>query len=216
MTFGLFSGTIVSPDAASGMVRTDMNDVAAIVLAAGRSTRFDEEPKLLASLRGKTLIRHAVEAALGSVAEPVIVVTGHRAEEIEAVLRNLPVQVVRNRFFADGLSTSLKIGFAALPPGTRAAVILLGDMPLITTGLIDTLVNHWRALGAPAALVPTVNGQRGHPLVISRELESMVQELSGDVGAGPSLRERADVVEWPVADPAVLQDVDTAEELKKL
>jgi len=193
-----------------------VSDVAAIVLAAGRGTRFGQEPKLLAPLGGKPLVRHAVEAALDSAADPVIAVTGHRAAEIQAALEGCPVRVVHNPAFADGLSTSLKAGFAALPPEARAAVILLGDMPLVGAGLIDLLVRGWRQGGEPAALVPTFGGQRGNPVVLSRRLDHLIEALSGDVGAGPLLRGRQDVLEWPVADGAVLEDVDTPNAVGKL
>lgn len=190
--------------------------VAAIVLAAGRGTRFGSEPKLLASLDGKVLIRHVVEAAISSVAGPVIVVTGHRHRDVEAELNDLPVQIVRNVAFCEGLSTSLKAGFAALPPQSKAAIVVLGDMPLVTSGLIDRLVQTWDSMNMPAALVPTMNGKRGNPVVLSRDLENLIAQLSGDAGAGPILRERSDVIECPVDDPAILEDVDTSEELRRI
>lgn len=193
-----------------------MSDVAAIVLAAGRGTRFGREPKLLARLGGKPLVRRVAEAAAISIADPVIVVTGHRANEIEDSLEGLPIRVVRNTAFADGLSTSLKVGFGALPDKVKAAVVLLGDMPLIEASLINILVNRWREMGEPAALVPTLNGKRGNPVVLSRELDDMIDGLSGDVGAGPALRGRAGVLEWPTTDPAILKDIDTADEISKL
>lgn len=185
--------------------------VAALLLAAGRGTRFGDEPKLLAEVGGKALVRHVAEAAAGSTADPVIVVTGHRGDEVEAALLGLPVRIVHNALFAQGLSTSLKAGFAALPPEARAAVVLLGDMPFVTPALIDGLVAGWWDSGEPAALVPTWNGQRGNPVVLARHLQSTIQTLSGDVGAGPVLRGRPDVLEWPTADPAVVQDIDTRE-----
>ncbi|MFC4171147.1 NTP transferase domain-containing protein [Microvirga sp. GCM10011540] len=193
-----------------------MSDVAAIVLAAGRGTRFGQDPKLLAHIAGKPLVRHVVEAAVMSVAHPVIVVTGHRASEIQTSLQGLPIEAVYNAFYADGLSTSLQTGFAALPANAKAGVVLLGDMPLIKTDLIDALVKNWRDLNEPAALVPTLKGQRGNPVVLSRELEWLIEGLSGDTGAGQALRGRADVLEWPTADPAVLQDIDTSDEIRKL
>jgi molybdenum cofactor cytidylyltransferase len=193
-----------------------MSSVAAILLAAGRGTRFGEEPKLLAQAGGKALVRHAAESAVGSNADPVIVVTGHRADAVQAELKGLPVRIVHNPLFADGLSTSLKAGFSALAPNARAAIILLGDMPLVSTNLIDTLVAGWHERGEPAALVPTLNGRRGNPVVISRALQPDIETLSGDVGAGPVLRGRSDVVEWPTADEAVVQDIDTREEFGKL
>ena len=108
-----------------------MSHVAAIILAAGRGTRFGDELKLLAQIGGKALIRHVAEAAANSMADPVIVVTGHRAEQVQSHLLGLPVRIVHNHLFADGLSMSLKAGFSALPPEARAAVILLGDMPFV-------------------------------------------------------------------------------------
>jgi molybdenum cofactor cytidylyltransferase len=192
-----------------------MSDVAAILLAAGRGSRFGEEPKLLARIDGKAIVRHSAEAALQSLAKPVIVVTGHRAIEVETELQNLPLRIVHNPRFTEGLSTSLKAGFAALPPKARAAVVLLGDMPFVSAGLVDALVTGWRDRGEPAALVPTLKGQRGNPVVVSRLLHAWIEELSGDAGAGPLLRGRPDVVEWPTTDPAVVLDIDTREELAK-
>ncbi|MEE1657719.1 nucleotidyltransferase family protein [Microvirga sp. CF3062] len=193
-----------------------MSGVAAILLAAGRGTRFGEEFKLLAQVGGKALVRHVAEAAVHSSINPVIVVTGYSAEAVRAELQELPVQIVHNPFFADGLSTSLKAGFSALPLEARAALMLLGDMPLVSASLIDALVAGWHESGEPAALVPTLNGRRGNPVVISRDLQAAIESLSGDVGAGPFLRGRPDVVEWPTADNAVVQDIDTKEEFGKL
>lgn len=192
-----------------------MSDVAAILLSAGRGTRFGDEPKLLARVGGKTLIRHVAEAAARSTANPVIVVTGHRAEEIQSQLQGLPVRVVYNHLFADGLSTSLKAGFSALPPEARAAIVLLGDMPFVKAELIDALISAWQDRGEPAALVPVLNGRRGNPVVLSRTLQAAIEGLSGDVGAVSVLRGRSDVLEWPTEDSATIQDIDTTEEFAK-
>jgi molybdenum cofactor cytidylyltransferase len=192
-----------------------MSDVAAIVLAAGRGTRFGDEPKLLARIGDKPLVRHVVEAAVGSSADPVIVVTGHRSDEVEAALQGLFVQIINNALFAQGLSTSLQAGFSALPATAQAVVVLLGDMPFVRADLIDTLVDEWRERGGPSALVPTFQGRRGNPVVLSRALQAEIEGLSGDIGAGPLLRGRSHVVEWATNDPAVAQDIDTTEQFAK-
>jgi molybdenum cofactor cytidylyltransferase len=193
-----------------------MNDVAAIILAAGRGTRFGDEPKLLALWNGAPLVRHVAEAAAGSVARPVIVVTGHRSSEVEASLDGLELRMVSNPSYTEGLSESLKAGFRALPDHARAAIILLGDMPLVRTGLIDTLIDAWREMGQPPALIPTLNGRRGNPVILSRVLETQIAGLTGDSGAGQILRARSGVVEYPVDDNAILQDIDTTRELARL
>ena len=193
-----------------------MTDVAALILAAGRGTRFGEEPKLLATLHGKSLVRWVAEAALASSAKPVIVVTGHRAGEVEAALADLPVDRAPNPSYADGLSTSLKTGFRALPRHSEAAIVLLGDMPLVAAPVIDRLVGAWRAAGRPSALVPVTGGRRSNPVVLSRALEPEIMTLEGDSGAGPLLRRRSDVLEYPLENPALLHDVDTPETLAAL
>ena len=193
-----------------------MSQVAAIVLAAGQGARFGPEPKLLALLDGKPLVWHVAEAAVHSLAKPVIVVTGHKPDEVEASIRDLPVRIIRNSRFAEGLSTSLKAGFAALPPEAGAAIILLGDMPFITASLIDELASAWQSTGRPAALIPTSDGRRGNPVVLSRILKGPVSELSGDAGAGRILRVHPGVVEWPIKGQTILQDVDTPEALRRL
>lgn len=192
-----------------------MSAVAAIILAAGRGTRFGEAPKLLAELDGKPLVRHVAEAALASSARPVIVVTGHRAGQVEAALIDLPVILCPNRAHAEGLSTSLKAGFAALAPGVEAAVVLLGDMPRVGSALIDRLIRRWSD-SRPAAVVPVVGGQRGNPVILSMALRDDIEALTGDAGAGPLLRRRADVVEEAIEDPAAVYDVDTPEALAAL
>lgn len=193
-----------------------MSNVAAVLLAAGRSTRFGNESKLLAQVGGKALVRHVAEAAVNSMANPVIVVTGHRAEEVQSQLQGLPIKVVHNHLFANGLSMSLKAGFSALPPEAPAAIILLADMPFMRAELIDALISGWQDRGRPAALVPVLNGRRGNPVVISCALHTAIKGLSGDIGAGSILRGRSDVLEWPTEDPAIIMDIDTRDELAKL
>lgn len=191
-----------------------MSEVAAIVLAAGSGIRFGGG-KLLAPFRGKQLVRHAVEAALASSAAPVLVVVGADEERIASALTGLVVRYVQNPRFAEGLSTSLQAGFAALPAESRAAMVLLGDMPLVRAGLIDALVAAWR-VGGPEAVVPTCRGRRGNPVLLSRALEPDLHALSGDVGAGPLLRARPSVREVPVEEEAVLLDADTPDALARL
>ena len=190
--------------------------VAAIVLAAGRGTRFGPAPKLLATLDRAPLVRHAVEAACHAAVSSVLVVTGHRAGEIETAVRDLPIEIVANPAYADGLSTSLKAGFAALPDGCEAAIVLLGDMPRVDAALIDRLIAAWLEAGRPAAAIPTLAGRRGNPVLLSQVLASEISRLTGDTGAGALLRGRADVLEVPVETEAVAVDIDTADALARL
>lgn len=186
-----------------------MSDVAAIVLAAGRGTRFGPERKLLATLEGRPLVAYPIAAAAASTLDPVLVVTGHAADEVAAIAMELGAVVAHNPRYAEGLSTSLQTGFAALPDGTEGVAVLLGDMPRVGPMLLDALAAAWREAGRPDALVPTHAGRRGNPVILARRLGPEIAALAGDSGAGPLLRDRPGVTEWPVKDGAIGIDIDT-------
>jgi molybdenum cofactor cytidylyltransferase len=189
--------------------------IGAIVLAAGRSTRMGGPNKLLAEADGKPLVRHVVEAALRSTAA-VAVVTGHAHADVEAALAGLRVPLVHNPRYAEGMATSLQAGIGALSPRAKAALVLLGDMPRVSTALIDRLIAAFRAAPDCAALVPTHRGQRGNPVLLSRSLFPAIMALKGDAGARGLLRDLPGVVELPVDDPGILLDIDTPEALATL
>jgi len=111
--------------------------IAALVMAAGRSSRMGTANKLLAEVDGQPMVRRAVEAALASAAGPVFVVLGHDAHRVRAALRGCKVHFIDNPDYAEGMSTSLRRGLASLPDGVDGAVILLGDMPRIEPAAID-------------------------------------------------------------------------------
>jgi molybdenum cofactor cytidylyltransferase len=193
-----------------------MSDVAAIVLAAGLGSRFGGASKPLAEFRGKPMIRHVCEAAFRSLARPVLVVLGHRSEEVAKGLEGLEVVTVACPDYADGLSRSLQAGFAALPREAQAAVILLADMPLVEAEVINDLIAAWRAAPSAPAVVPTHDGKRGNPVLLSRALAPEIMALTGDQGAGPLLRRLPGVVECPSQHVSVLRDIDTPEALANL
>lgn len=191
--------------------------VAGLVLAAGRSTRMGTGNKLLQQVRGKPLVRHAVEAQLASRSEPVVVVTGHQQDEVRAALAGLDVVFAHNPAFAEGLSGSLKAGLAALPGAVPGVVVSLGDMPNVTAGVIDRLAQAFADRPDALAVAPTLLGQRGNPVLLSRALFAEVAKLEGDQGARRLLDAAGDAVEEvALDDPAIALDVDTPEALRAL
>jgi molybdenum cofactor cytidylyltransferase len=188
--------------------------VAAIVLAAGRSSRMGGPNKLLAEIGGRPLVRIVAEAALASRARPVIVVTGHQRERVEAALAGLDVMLVDNPAYADGLSTSLKAGIAAAPSAADGAIVCLGDMPQVDARLIDRLLAAFDPERGALAVVPTLAGKRGNPVVWSRRFFSDLSTLTGDVGARGLIASYPEaVVEVAMADDAALIDIDTPDAL---
>jgi molybdenum cofactor cytidylyltransferase len=191
--------------------------VAAVILAAGRSTRMGGPNKLLADIGGRPLVRIAAEEALASRARPVIVVTGHQRDKVEVALAGLDVKRVHNPDFADGLSTSVKAALAAVPEEVDGAVVLLGDMPQVRAALIDRLIGAFDPERGALVVVPTIEGKRGNPVVWSRRFFPELMGLEGDVGARHLIgRYTEAVTEVPLTDQAALIDVDTPEALSKV
>jgi molybdenum cofactor cytidylyltransferase len=190
-------------------------NVAAIVLAAGRSTRMGGPNKLLAELGGKPLVRIVTEQALASKAQNVIVVTGHQADEVEAALRGLTVSFVRNPDFAEGLASSVKSGIAAVPDGAAGAVICLGDMPLIDARLIDRLIDAFAPDRGHLIAVPVSDNRRGNPVLWSRRFFNELMALDGDIGARHLIAKHSEAVaEVPVEGFGAFLDIDTPQALE--
>ena len=188
--------------------------IAAIVLAAGQSRRMGPVNKLLAEVGGKPMLRRVAEAALASKAGPVIVVTGHEPEAVTGILAGLDLQLVHNPDYAAGLSTSLQRGLGAVPAESDGAVVCLGDMPGLTAGAIDRLIAAFNPLEGRAICVPTWQGKRGNPLLFAQRYFAEIQAISGDVGARHLIGEYPEAVaEVPMADDAILQDIDTPDAL---
>lgn len=192
-----------------------MDKVAAIVLAAGTSSRFSQgSTKLVANFEGKPLVRHAVDAAMASLAFPVIVVTGHAREDVRTALHGAEVVFVHNRDYATGIASSLRSGLASLPSSIEGAVICLADMPRVTTSLIDLLIVSFGRSDRAHAIVPVHNRRRGNPVLVARALFEPIAMLTGDEGAKRFLNQpNTKVVEALVEDAGVLADIDTREAL---
>jgi molybdenum cofactor cytidylyltransferase len=187
---------------------------AALVLAAGASRRFGAH-KLLAPIAGKPLVRWTVECALASAADRVVVVLGRDAEAAGDALAGLPVRLVPNPRYAEGMSTSLRCGVAALDPGTEAVVVLLGDQPLPSAALIDTLIAALRGSDLPI-VVPVYDGERGNPVVFRASLFPEPLAVTGDQGARQVIARdptRVLAVAFPFAPP---RDIDTVEDYEAM
>lgn len=189
--------------------------IAAIVLAAGRSSRMGPRNKLLELVDRKPIIVRVVGTALQSGTKPVIVVTGFEADRVAAALHGLDVNMVNNTGYAQGLSTSLHAGLAALPPDCDGAVIFLGDMPRIESSDIAALITT--AKDRNTICVPISNGNVGNPVLWGAAYFPEMMQLSGDAGAKQLLAQHAErVVHVPIASDRIFTDIDTPADLAQL
>ncbi len=191
--------------------------IAALLLAAGRSSRMGGPNKLLEPIDGVPMVVRTVQRLLSSRARPIVTVLGNQADQVDAALGKLPVERVRNPGFAEGLSTSLKAGLAALPPDIDGVIVCLGDMPLVTGRDIDRLIAAFNPLEGRAIVVPTRRGKRGNPVLWASRFFPDMAELAGDVGAKHLIGEHAELVaEIEMDSDGVLIDVDTPDALAAL
>jgi molybdenum cofactor cytidylyltransferase len=191
-----------------------MPRIGAVVLAAGLSSRMGSH-KLLAEVEGRPLVRRAVEAALASAADPVVVVTGNRGDAVRAALAELKVDFIDSPDFAKGLSESLKRGINALPEDCDGALVLLADMPDVSAALIDKLIAAFDPQEERAICVPARHGRRGNPVLWARRFFPEIAALEGDVGAKALLTAYDELVcEVEAADDGPLIDIDTVEALE--
>lgn len=189
---------------------------AAVILAGGQSRRMGDINKLLIAVDGKPMARHAIEAAQAAGADPVIVVTGHAADEVRDAL-GADVTYAHNPDFEQGLSTSLRTGISAVPVSCDGAIVALGDMPRIMPAHITRIMQAHDPDEGHVICVPTWNGKRGNPVLWDRRFFDDMTALGGDVGAKHLIGENTDlVIEVPIEDDAVVVDVDSPEALARL
>jgi molybdenum cofactor cytidylyltransferase len=182
-----------------------------VLLAAGVSRRWGDANKLLAPVDGQPMVRRTAEALLKSNIRPVLVVTGHEREKIEATLSDLPLTFHHAAGYAGGMSASLRTGVAAAA-SFEGVLVCLGDMPFVRPETFDRLGS---AYAGQAAIFPTYDGKRGNPVLLGRLLFCDIQKLTGDEGARALLKhvpERVD--EIAVDDPGILRDIDRPDALR--
>ena len=185
---------------------TECARVAAVVLAAGSSTRMGRN-KLLLDLGGETLVRRVVRAAVGAGVDQVVVVLGHEELRVCAELDGLPCTPVVNPDHAEGAGTSVRTGVRQVAAGTDAIVVVLADMPFVTAEMIATLVRRYRETGAP--LVASHYGDvQAPPTLYDRALFEELLQIPGERCAKQVVRRHqseAVVVAWP---ESALRDID--------
>jgi molybdenum cofactor cytidylyltransferase len=189
--------------------------VAAILLAAGRSSRMAPRNKLLLpDARGTAMVARVADALLASRARPVLVVTGHEAAAVQAALAGRDLRFAHAADFADGLSASLRAGLTVLPETAEGVVIALGDMPLVDGALVDRLLDAFDPEEGRAIVQPAYDGKGGNPVLWGREFWAEMRALSGDSGARALLDRHADRLVRIEGGEAVLRDFDTPESLE--
>jgi len=194
----------------------------AVVLAAGESRRFTDSNKLLINIEGRPLLLLPVEACCHAYhVDAVFVVLGHDVERVHHALNRYvddpPVTVLINEHWNEGLSTSLQTAIEALPEDTPGVLIVPGDMPFMTSELIDRVAETM--LRTDRICFPTLDDRKGHPTAIPRRYFQQLLEVEGDTGAREIVRDHwAEAVILPLnpGEFSTQTDVDTVAHYRDL
>ena len=190
--------------------------IAAVLLAAGQSTRMGAANKLTASVDGRPMVRRVAEQISASQTVETIVVLGHEGDHVKQTLADVPAVFAENPDYASGLASSVKAGLSALPNACDGFLICLGDMPTVSAADIDRLIAAFNPTEGRAICVPVHRGKRGNPILFAKRFAEEMTSLEGDVGARRMIGRYEDLVCEVDTGAGVLTDVDTPDALEEI
>lgn len=187
--------------------------VAILLLAAGQSRRMgSNQHKLLAEFGGIPLVRRMAEIAVAAEPTTVVVVTGHRHQEISACLTGLNIEIIHNPAYAEGMASSIISGFgvsSVIP--ADGVMIMLADMPEVNDRDLRALIMAFRDAKGGAIVRAVSGGKRGNPVILPKALRGAILKLEGDVGAKKVIETCGlPIIDVEIGDAAHI-DVDTPE-----
>ena len=191
--------------------------LAAVVLAAGRSLRMaGPTPKQLLPWGERTVIRQVVKQLASFVLDPILVVTGHRAEEVQEQVKGSGASTVHNANYVAGeMLSSLQVGIRHLPPEAAGCLVVLGDQPWLQAEVVQSVLDAF-ACGPYGIVAPVFEGRRGHPVLIGRRYWPELMALPADKAPRDVLRRHpADTWLAPVTTESILHDLDTWEDYQR-
>lgn len=190
--------------------------VSAIILAAGSSSRFEDGHKLLVEIGGMPIVRHVCSALAKSKIDDIVLVVSEGGGAVASAAGTGRWRVVENPNAHEGMSTSLRIGLQSIDSNADGLLVALGDMPGITSGLVDTLLSAFnRCQGRAIAFPISPDGRRGHPIIWPKALFFQLLTVTGDSGGKTILADHKNL--WhpvPCEGAGAFADIDTRADLE--
>lgn len=189
--------------------------IKALLLAAGESLRMGAFKQLL-PVGGKSFVECCVDALLASLVDEVVVVIGHRADEVRNALGNRPVSFVHNPDYREGMSSSVIAGMRSLDSDVGAALIALGDQPTVETEVVNAVITAYLSNG-PLIVVPRFGGKNGHPVLLDMVLKDEVLAIDRELGLKQVVHGHKDETLFlDVKNDSVVKDFDYPEDYEAI
>jgi molybdenum cofactor cytidylyltransferase len=174
------------------------------------------ESKQLLPFGNKTMIETVIDHIMHSEVDEILVVLGSNRENIECVLKDMPVRSVHNPRFKEGMLSSIQKGFVSLPKEAEAVLVFLGDQPMIPSSSVDQIIRAYRS-SAKGIVLPVYQQRRGHPILIDVTYRQEVANLNPEIGLRELIHNHPeDILEVDLDSPSILEDIDTPEDYKNL
>ena len=191
-------------------MKITFQNYAAVILAAGESSRFGS-PKILLEWKGEPLVHYLCKKTIEIGLNPVRLILGAHIKKAHEFVHDLPVEVIINSRWQDGMSQSFISGVINLPANCNGVVMILADQPYLDKGLIDKLISTTEA----AVVIPTYKGEKGHPVLWRKQTFSQIQKLKPHQPPREALKGiNVQFVDWD--SPLILKDIDTVEDLSEM
>lgn len=191
-------------------MKSAFQNYAAVILAAGESSRFGS-PKILLEWKGEPLIHYLCRKTVEIGLNPVRLVLGAHIKKAREIVHDLPVEVILNSRWQDGMSQSFKCGVINLPADCNGVVMILADQPYLDKRLISTLISMTEA----DVVIPTYKGEKGHPVLWGKQVFSRIQKLKPHQPPREALKNiNVKYVDWD--NPLILKDIDTVEDYSEI
>jgi molybdenum cofactor cytidylyltransferase len=185
-----------------------MNEIWAIILAAGESKRMGS-PKMLLDFGGRKMIEMSISNVIGSKVDNTVVVLGAHRDEIMKVVGSLPVKFCHNVNYSEGMLSSVKCGLTCLPEQFKALVVFQGDQPFIDPQVTNMVIDAYRSSGK-GIVIPVCDGRRGHPLLLDSKYLEQIDKLDPKVGLRElAMQFPADIFEVETGNKRIFRDFDT-------
>lgn len=193
----------------------DKLNIAAIILAAGIGRRAGRN-KLLADINGEPLFLRAVRAAVNSKARPVFVITGYHAEEVEAALEDIDVNIIYNPAYHSGIRTSIELGLKSVPNFCRGAILIPADMPNLTPEFINKMLDEFNETEEKQLVTASLNGIKTNPVLWSKALYAEAGLVPENADLRPVFLAHSDYTTQVEEDADILLDVNYPYDLDQL
>ncbi len=192
-----------------------IENIAAVVLAAGLSTRMGK-PKMILPWGNSSIIGTVITTLVAAGLKQIVVVTGGASSEVEKALVGFPIQIVFNPLYENGeMLSSIQIGLSALPTDIHAALVILGDQPQMQAVVVQSVIKAFQTEKAPL-IIPSFKMRRGHPWLVSRSLWQDMLALTPPATMRDFVQENAKSIHYlNVNTPTVLADLDTPEDYER-